>query len=83
MKRNGKKSRNGHQVEAWPDAIERAWTREWEARRRQVPPMECESAMERVFECVCCGKTRPEEQRREPESEVCVRCVQEAGFLGG
>jgi len=33
-----------------------------------------------IFKCVCCGKERRTEDRREPESEVCVRCVRAAGF---
>ena len=32
------------------------------------------------FKCVCCGRNRKAHERREPESEVCVRCVRLAGF---
>ena len=42
-------------------------------------PMEWETAAEHVFRCVCCERMRREEDRREPESEVCVQCVREGG----
>lgn len=35
----------------------------------------------RAFRCVCCGRLRGDQERREPASEVCVRCVHEAGYL--
>ena len=57
-----------------------ALAREREARRWLRWPLEYDSVYAHVFKCVCCGKTRPEEQRREPDSEVCLRCVQVAGF---
>jgi hypothetical protein len=28
-----------------------------------------------AFKCVCFGRIRKVEERREPESEVCIRCV--------
>jgi hypothetical protein len=62
------------------DPIALAFARERDARRCVVWPLECESVFAHVFKCVCCGKTRPEEERREPESEVCVQCVRAAGF---
>jgi hypothetical protein len=34
-----------------------------------------------AIKCVCCGRNRRVEEGREPESEVCVRCVRAAGFL--
>jgi len=33
-----------------------------------------------TFKCVCCGRNRKAEEQREPQSEVCVRCVRAAGF---
>lgn len=45
-------------------------------------PMECETAAEHVSRCVGCERLRREEDRREPESEVCVQCEREAGFAG-
>ena len=62
------------------DEIEKAFAREREARRWVMPALEQYSAFAHVFKCVCCGRTRPDEQRREPESEVCLKCVQMAGF---
>jgi hypothetical protein len=35
---------------------------------------------EHVFRCVCCGRLRGDQERREPRSLVCIRCVREAGF---
>lgn len=63
----------------WRDRIAAAFAREREARRC-VAPLEYESALAHVFECACCGRIRREEERREPDSEVCVRCVRAAGF---
>ena len=60
--------------------IGKAFSREREHRRVLWPPTEFHSARARVFRCVCCGRPRREEERREPESEVCVRCVRAAGF---
>jgi hypothetical protein len=62
------------------DLLERAFERERGHRRRPAWPLECYTAAAHVFKCVCCGKTRPDEQRREPASEVCMRCVRAAGF---
>jgi hypothetical protein len=64
----------------WRDLIALAFAREREARRWLRWPLEYDSVYAHVFKCVCCGKTRPEEHRREPRSEVCVHCVREAGF---
>jgi hypothetical protein len=65
----------------WRDPIALAFAREREARRYLPWPMEQDSVHWHVFRCVCCGKVRSDEERREPESEVCVRCVGEAGFV--
>jgi len=62
------------------DFIGRAASREREARRICRAP-ERESVFARVFRCVVCDRQRPDEQRREPGSEVCVKCVEEAGFF--
>jgi hypothetical protein len=64
------------------DRLERAFERERGHRRRPVWPLECETVIAHVFKCVCCGRTRREEDRREPDSEVCVHCVRAAGFEG-
>jgi hypothetical protein len=57
-----------------------AWAREREARRVTWPALEQERAEAHVFRCVCCGRVRGEEERREPRSSLCMRCVREAGF---
>jgi hypothetical protein len=61
------------------DLVGRAIAREREARR-VIEPSARQAAMARVFNCVCCGRERRDEARREPRSEVCVRCAQLAGF---
>lgn len=33
-----------------------------------------------TFTCELCEKVRGDHQRREPDSEICIKCVQEAGF---
>lgn len=43
-------------------------------------PMEMDAVMAHVFCCVCCGRMRSEEERREPRSLVCMRCERAAGF---
>ncbi len=60
------------------DRIARAFEREREYRRVLTP--ECDSVLAHVFQCVCCGRVRGEEERREPRSCLCMRCVREAGF---
>src|SRR5215471_14456744 len=62
--------------EPFGDPITRAWAREREARRWWSWP-ENDNAFGRVFQCVCCGKWRPNHDRREPRSEVCQHCVRE------
>jgi hypothetical protein len=42
--------------------------------------MELDTVMAHVFRCVCCERIRPNEERQEPRSEVCLRCVQAAGL---
>jgi hypothetical protein len=65
------------------DRLEQAFERERGHRRRPVWPLELDTVYAHVFKCVCCERTRPDEQRQEPRSEVCLRCVREAGFVGG
>jgi len=73
-------SQNQKQDRAMVDRLAGAFERERGHRRRPAWPLECYTAAAHVFKCVCCGKTRPDEQRREPDSEVCIRCVRAAGF---
>jgi len=61
------------------DLIAKAFERERENQRLRAP--ERDSVWNHVFRCVCCGKVLDERERREPRSEVCVRCVREAGFF--
>ena len=63
-----------------PPRLGAALAREREHRRVLWPPMEFHSARAHVFKCVCCGKPRRVEERREPRSDVCSRCMRAAGF---
>jgi hypothetical protein len=65
-------------VGTYRDRIARAVAREREQVRAAMP--ECETALDHVFRCVLCGRVRGDEERREPGSEVCLRCVEDAGF---
>jgi hypothetical protein len=62
------------------DPIGRAVARESEHKRIVPLPLEFDCVLAHVFKCVCCGRTRREEDRREPASEVCAGCVRFAGF---
>ncbi len=62
------------------DLIRNAVKREREARR-SVCPIERHSSHTGVFRCELCSRVRREEQRRELYSEICIKCVEEAGFL--
>ena len=62
------------------DRIGKAFAREQEAGRWPVWGPELVIVAPAVFRCVCCGGNRRTEERREPQSEVCVRCVRAAGF---
>jgi hypothetical protein len=62
------------------DLIGRAFAREAEARRWPVWQPDFIEVTFSSFRCVCCNRMRKAEERREPESEVCVRCVRAAGF---
>ena len=65
-------------VGSYQDRIARAVRRERE--HRQVGTLESDSVIGHVFQCVCCGRVCGDEERREPSSEVCMRCVGDAGF---
>lgn len=64
--------------DGYRDRIARAIERERELRRVELP--EHDGVWAHVFRCVCCGRLRGEQERREPNSGVCIRCVREAGF---
>ena len=66
--------------EGYQDRIAQALGREQEHRRVPFLVPECDTVWAHVFRCVCCGRLRGEQERREPESEVCIRCVRDAGF---
>jgi len=66
------------ETEMFSDPITRAIARNREQRQAGTP--ERDSVWNHVFRCVCCGKTLDERERREPRSEVCMRCVRGAGF---
>ena len=83
--RQGRKGRQGPKVrgagvadDVFRDRLAAAYEREREHARVDVP--ERDAVWARAFRCVCCGKLRGEQERREPRSEVCARCVHEAGF---
>jgi hypothetical protein len=63
------------------DRIAQAFERERGHRRRPPWPLEFDTVWAHVFRCECCGRLRREEQRREPGSVICIRCVRDAGFL--
>ena len=60
------------------DRIARAVEREREHARVAVP--ERDAVWAHAFRCVCCGRMRGEQERREERSLVCIRCVREAGY---
>jgi hypothetical protein len=62
------------------DRIGQAIKREREHNRWLPLGPEHEGLFALGFKCVCCGKPRRGEHRREPRSEVCVHCVRAAGF---
>jgi hypothetical protein len=66
-------------LEAFSDPITRALARNREATSC-VGFLEGDWWADHVFECVCCGRLRGEQERREPRSSLCIRCVREAGF---
>jgi hypothetical protein len=79
-----RKQRHGRRAarrdeEVCRDLISQAFDREREHARVPRWPPEYESVFAHFFRCVCCGRVRGEELRREPRSEVCVYCVAEAG----
>jgi len=66
--------------EGYQDRIARAVGRELENERVPFLTPECDTVWAHVFRCVCCGRLRGDQERREPASEVCIRCVRAAGF---
>lgn len=64
--------------EGYRDRIAQEVEREREHQRVRLP--EGGGVWEHVFRCVCCGRLRGDQERREPRSLVCIRCVREAGF---
>ena len=64
--------------EPYQDRIARATEREREHRRVRLP--EGDGVWAHVFRCVCCGRLRGDQERREARSLVCIRCVREAGY---
>jgi hypothetical protein len=65
--------------EVFSDPITRAIARNRDLRQAGVP--ERDSVFDHVFRCVCCGKVRSDEERQGPRSQLCLRCVQDAGFF--
>jgi len=63
------------------DTIGKAFAREREARFWPVWQTGVVVMHAAIFKCVCCGKQRRSDERREPKSEVCIRCVRAAGYL--
>jgi hypothetical protein len=64
----------------YQDRIARAFAREREHTRVPLLPMEFDCVLAHVFRCACCNRVRDEKERREPESNLCLRCVREAGW---
>jgi hypothetical protein len=60
------------------DRIAEAFAREREHARVGAP--ERETVWAHVFRCVCCGRLRGDQERRDGRSMVCIRCVREAGY---
>ncbi len=83
--RNTRMNTHGNQPAAKPgeseDRIAQAFRREREHARIPRWPPELDTVWAHVFRCECCGRLRHEEERREPRSEICIRCVRDAGFL--
>lgn len=48
-------------------------------RYEAVTP-ECDTVWLHVFQCALCGKVKDNNQRREPDSVICKRCVEESGL---
>lgn len=60
------------------DALAKSIERNREFLRIVIPERSCVWAQ--VFYCCVCKKQRPVEQRRDRNSDVCVKCVAAAGF---
>jgi hypothetical protein len=78
-RRRRKAARQESDGEKFSDPITRALRRNREATSYVKFP-EGDWWARHVFRCVCCGRVRSEEERREPRSSLCIRCVREAGF---
>lgn len=85
--RQGRKGRRGPKVrgvgvadDVLRDPLAAAYARERDHARVPPWPLEEDCVVDHLFRCVCCGKVRGDHERREPNSEVCVRCVREAGY---
>jgi len=66
--------------EGYKDPLARAVAREREHARVPLWPLEEDCVIDHVFRCVCCGRVRGDEERREGRSRVCIRCVRAAGY---
>ena len=85
--RQGHKRRQGTKVrvagvadDAFRDPLAAAYERERDHGRVPPWPLEEDCVIDHVFRCVCCGRLRGEQERREAQSLVCIRCVREAGY---
>ena len=82
--RQGHKKRQGPKVrgvdDVFRDPLAAAYERERDHARVPPWPLEEDCVTDHVFRCVCCGRLRGEQERREAQSLVCVRCVREAGY---
>jgi hypothetical protein len=78
--RGGRMPAAGPVDEGYRDPLARAVARERDHARVPPWPLEEDCAVEHVFRCVCCGRLRGDQERREGRSLVCIRCVREAGY---
>ncbi len=62
------------------DRIALAFEREHKLHEARPRPMAHECVFNHTFQCVCCLRRRPDEDRQSPDSEVCVHCVHAAGI---
>jgi hypothetical protein len=67
--------------EGYTDPLARAVARERESVRVPPWPLEEDCVIDHVFRCVCCGRLRGDQERRESASLICIRCVREAGIF--
>jgi hypothetical protein len=62
------------------DRITFAFGRERELRQVRLRPMAHECVFTHTFQCVCCLRRRPDEDRQAPDSDVCIHCLRFAGI---